>query len=137
MGQDIWCVVHSCNIAPSATTLKVSALQKHIDSALESDLERSLHTVLPGMQFNFDVTNICKNGLLGEVLGQHKAYVHDMYLQKPLQDVHEFHEGQQLKGRVLYVEPITKFVFLTLRGIGMAPKPELKVGQIINAKVGL
>lgn len=87
------------------------------------------------MQFNFDVTRTTKNGLLGELLDEIKAYVHDMYLQTPLQNIQDFQEGQELKGRVLYVEPITKFVFLTLRGIGVVPKCELKIGQIISAKV--
>lgn len=87
------------------------------------------------MQFNFDVTKITKNGLLGELLDEIKAYVPDMYLQTALQNVQDFQEGQELKGRVLYVEPITKFVFLTLRGIGIVPKCELKIGQIMTAKV--
>lgn len=87
------------------------------------------------MQFNFDILSIKKNGFVGEFLSEHRTYVHDMYFQKPLQDLKEFKEGQRMKGRVLYIEPITKFVFLTLRGIGIVPKAELKVGQIISAKV--
>lgn len=89
------------------------------------------------MQFKFDITTVCKNGLLGEFLYQYKAYAHDMYLQRPLQDVKEFKAGQEVKGRVLYVEPITKFVFMTLRGIGVVPKAELKVGEIVSAKVSM
>lgn len=87
------------------------------------------------MQFHFDIVTITKNGLLGQLLDENRAYVHDMYLQKPVQDVNAFKEGQELKARVLYIEPITKFVFLTLRGIGTVPKPELKVGEVISAKV--
>lgn len=87
------------------------------------------------MQFNVDITNVLKNGLLGNFMDQHKAYVHDMYLQKPLQTVSNFREGQEVKARVLYVEPITKIVFFTLRGIETTIEHGLKIGQIISAKV--
>lgn len=108
---------------------------KHIKSSREHEEERSLHSILPGMQFDFFVTDITKNGLLGEFWGQHKVYVHDFYFQKPLQNIKDFREGQELQGRVLYVEPITKIVFATLRGLELVSKPELKIGQIISAKV--
>lgn len=135
VGQNVWCVIHNCDIQSSATTLKVSTLQKHIDSAIEYETDRSLHTVLPGMQFKFDIIKLSKNGLLGEFLNESKAYVHNMYLQKPLQSIHEFKEGQEVKGRVLYIEPITKFVFITLRGIETIAKTELKIGEILSSKV--
>lgn len=40
-----------------------------------------------------------------------------------------------MRARVLYIEPITKFVYLTLRGIEKVPRQSLDIGQIINAQV--
>lgn len=58
-----------------------------------------------------------------------------MFLSEPLENLNKYQEGQILKARVLYIEPITKFVYLTLRGIAKIAKPSIDIGQIINTQV--
>lgn len=76
-----------------------------------------------------------KNGLQGNILGQHKAYINEIFLSQPLEKLNKYREGQVVKARVLYIEPITKFVYLTLRGLERSPKQSLDVGQIVKAQV--
>lgn len=44
-------------------------------------------------------------------------------------------EGSTVPAYVLFIEPITKITYLTLRGIENLPGPELTVGQISSSKV--
>lgn len=58
IGELLWCVIHVCNISPTATTLRVSARLDHINASVEDEDDRSLHTVIPGMQCEFEITKV-------------------------------------------------------------------------------
>lgn len=58
IGELLWCVVHVCNISPTATTLRVSARLSHIAATVEDEEDRSLHSVIPGMQCDFEITKV-------------------------------------------------------------------------------
>lgn len=58
IGQPLWCVVHTADITPSATTLRVSSRADHIHSATQDCEGLSLHSIVPGMQVEFEVTKV-------------------------------------------------------------------------------
>lgn len=113
----------------------------------------NLDYLLPTTIVNFQVSKILKNGLQGSIMNEvYTAYVNEHQLKDPLTLPEDYEVNTKYEARILYIMPLTKFVYLTLNlrnnvetkaedaeeeeTEGEPTKTELKTGEIVeNAKV--
>lgn len=130
----MWCVVNKSNIAKSAATLTVSTLMEDLNNQEETH-QINLNCVLPGTKVDFTTEEITKTGLRGKLFNTCNSCIPHMYFPTSYSDPNRFVEGQRLKAQVLYVEPITNIVYLTLKLTDKAVEKSLSIGAIITATV--
>lgn len=102
----------------------------------------NLDYLLPSTIVNFKVSKCLKNGLQGSIMNEvYTAYVNEHQLHQPLALPNDFEINAKHEARILYVMPLTKFVYLTLNlcdnvNTNLEGAEKLKHGDIVeNAKV--
>lgn len=75
-----------------------------------------LDYILPSTIVNFKVNKLLKNGIQGTIMNEvFTAYVNEHQLKDPLTLPEDYEINSTHEARILYVMPLTKFVYLTLR----------------------
>ncbi|XP_037828892.1 LOW QUALITY PROTEIN: protein RRP5 homolog [Lucilia sericata] len=75
----------------------------------------NLDYILPTTIVNFQVSKVLKNGLQGSIMNEvYTAYVNEHQLADPLTLPEDYEVNVKYEARILYVMPLTKFVYLTL-----------------------
>lgn len=74
-----------------------------------------LDYLLPSTIVNFQVNKLLKNGLQGSIMNEvFTAYVNEHQLKDPLTLPEDYEVNTTYEARILYVMPLTKFVYLSL-----------------------
>lgn len=115
---------------------------------IKDQSEPNLDYLLPSTIINFQVNKVLKNGLQGSIMNEiFTAYVNEHQLSGPLSLPEDYEVNTNYEARILYVMPLTKFVYLTMNlrnetatkadeEVDEAKKLTLKRGDIVeNAKV--
>lgn len=134
VGQLVWFVVTKCEISKEAATITVSTKSKDVSNNLAPDT-LPFHYLMPGTQVEFKVKRVLKDGLQGKIFNFENAYIHNLFLEKPLSSVGQYNEGDELTARILYIQPLSKFVFLSLQSFNFDETLHLKIGDILLASV--
>ncbi|CAG9771962.1 unnamed protein product [Ceutorhynchus assimilis] len=132
IGKPIWCVVHKFDNTATASTVRLSAKTEHL---LKQETVDNLHLLIPSMKVEFYMDKIKPHGILGKISDNNFiGYVDENYLNKPLAN---YQEGRLISAYILYVEPTTDIVHLTLRlPLVQQTKPlDVNVGDILTAQV--
>lgn len=132
VGQLIQCRVDSITKTTSTAnvTLSVATESKECEVTMES-LEQ-VDRLLPNTQVRLTVLKTSmRGGISGKILdGQFDAFINENHLgagKRPS----DFKVGQDIVARVLYVMPLTKFVFLTLNKF-VRPEKRLEEGIVLE-----
>ena len=82
---------------------------------IKDQSEPNLDYLLPSTIVNFQVNKVLKNGLQGSIMNEtFTAYVNEHQLSDPLSLPEDYEVNASCEARILYVMPLTKFVYLTL-----------------------
>ncbi|XP_065354946.1 protein RRP5 homolog [Calliphora vicina] len=74
-----------------------------------------LDYLMPSTIVNFQVSKVLKNGLQGTIMNEvYTAYVNEHQLADPLALPEDYEVNAKYEARILYVMPLTKFVYLTI-----------------------
>lgn len=110
--------VNTVSHATSASTATF-VLTNNTKASLAQLKEPNVNYILPGIQVNFKVTKVLKDGLQGTIFdGSLVAYINEHQL--GLSDKHvprelkSYEVDTNINARVLYVMPLTKIVYLSL-----------------------
>lgn len=133
-GEPLWCVVQKCDVIGVASTATVTALKEKIEST-KIVKETSLDYLFPGMQISVTVNKILTNGLEVRFLNNYTGYIHESYLQNIFDRTTSYKTGQVVSARVMYVVPVTKLAFLSLRSLEFSDSPLLDDGIVLNCSV--
>ncbi|XP_078421131.1 protein RRP5 homolog isoform X1 [Cetorhinus maximus] len=95
-----------------------------IAATAAEDQKWSLCNLLPGLMMRAEVQKVTLQGLVLQFLSGLSGSVDFMHLDP--QKVGTYHKGQKLKACVLYVQPDTKSVHLTLRPLFLQPGAALQ-----------
>lgn len=82
----------------------------------------------------FSMFQILPNGIKGHFFENCFGYIDESQMFKHIKKVH-LKEGGKISAYVLYVEPITRITYLTLRGLEDLPEPDIQIGKVVSAKV--
>ncbi|XP_015787684.1 protein RRP5 homolog [Tetranychus urticae] len=126
-----------CNII-SASQRVVKLTTKAIKPRNSEDSTFPTSCLLPGVTVTAKVLATCEVGLEVVVFGQHRGFVHKDHL-KTIWDLprDDYQVGEDLKGIILFVNPVNKVVALSLRShpeLSSLKKSwaELRIGQLIE-----
>nr|XP_015835283.1 PREDICTED: protein RRP5 homolog isoform X2 [Tribolium castaneum] len=133
LGEPLFCVIHKVVSSNSATTLSVSAKHDHVHRALMQD-DLSISDLIPGMKVDFFVEEILPHGIKGQLAENCYAYVDETFTFSRIKK-ERIKEGKSIPAYVLFVEPVTKVTYLSLRGLEKLPEPELTIGQVCSAQI--
>ncbi|KAL5273952.1 PDCD11 family protein [Megaselia abdita] len=107
------------------------------DNAKIKDLtDCNLDYILPGVTVSFLVTAHLKDGLRGTIMnGEFAAYINEHHLTTPLTTVDSIKLNSTVNGKVLYIMPLTKLVYLTLNLDPIPVEPDYHRGDIVEKAV--
>lgn len=130
VGQLVPCRIESLDKTSSTSnvTVIVAKDQKHREVEMEAiaNIDRLMPTSVVTLTL---LSNTIRHGLSGKILdGQFEGFINDQHLGAG-KKVSEFEIGQEIKATVLYVMPLTKFVYLTLNKF-IASEKRLEDGSI-------
>uniref|UniRef100_A0A1B0GJY3 rRNA biogenesis protein RRP5 n=1 Tax=Lutzomyia longipalpis TaxID=7200 RepID=A0A1B0GJY3_LUTLO len=112
VGELIMCTLHKVTTNSSVTTVQLKECTK--EKVLSSEEDIQLDHVFPTLTVKFIIVDCVKNGLMGKILdGTYTAYINQTHLGQGKR-VEDFEIGSEIEAKVLYVMPLTKFVYLTL-----------------------
>jgi len=93
----------------------------------------TIHNLLPGTQISVTVDAHISNGLKVALKGGLIGYIHHEQLGEVTQDVDEYSVGSSLDARLLFIQPTTNTIFLTLRDVRSKDVFKgLKAGQLVE-----
>ncbi|XP_059619898.1 protein RRP5 homolog [Phlebotomus argentipes] len=111
IGELVYCNLQKVKSTSSVTTVQLKECPKKRILSSEEDL---LDHVLPTLTVKFIVLDTVRDGLMGKILdGSYTAYINQIHLGRG-KVVDDFEIGSEIEAKVLYVMPLTKFVYLTL-----------------------
>ncbi|KAJ3655566.1 hypothetical protein Zmor_014689 [Zophobas morio] len=131
VGEPLYCVIHKIDESNVATTLTVSAKQEHVSKIQPNDL--SLNHLIPGMKVELLIEEVTPQGIRGQFFENCFGYIDETQFSKV--NAATLKEGTTVDAYVLFVEPITKVTYLTLRGLGNLTEPKFELGKIVSAKI--
>lgn len=116
--------------------LQLSVNPKTIAQALAgSDQSWTLTNILPGLLVNATIKKVTKNGLFMKFLSDFSGQVDFLHM-----ETSNYKEGDEVRACVLYVEPTTRLVGLSLRSYLLVPGTRvdtiypsgLQIGQVLK-----
>ncbi|XP_078079096.1 protein RRP5 homolog isoform X2 [Mustelus asterias] len=117
--------------------VQLSTHPADVASALATEDQKwNLCNLLPGLVMKAEVQKVTEHGLVLQFLSGLPGSVDFMHLDP--QKVGTYHKGQKLKACILYVQPDTKSVHLTLRPLFLQPGPVLQqpnahgIGEVLE-----
>ncbi|RWS27523.1 protein RRP5-like protein [Leptotrombidium deliense] len=132
VGQLMLCEVKSCD----NRIIKLGAVTKNTITGSES-VHFSASCLLPGLRISATVMDVSEKGLHVMVLNEFKGFVHKNHL-KSVWDLptRDYKIAQNVKGTILYRNPLTKLVAITLRKMDPESLTQnwhgIRVGKIIK-----
>uniref|UniRef100_A0A182P930 S1 motif domain-containing protein n=1 Tax=Anopheles epiroticus TaxID=199890 RepID=A0A182P930_9DIPT len=116
VGRNLICSIVSVKAAgPSGTVLVLKALSPGEPRVLNVE-EATMETIVPGCQLTFTVGEPVEHGLRGMLFEDTvPAYVNKYHLTKVTSSVEKYSMFKQLPATLLYVQPYTNEVFVSLR----------------------
>ncbi|XP_044266223.1 protein RRP5 homolog [Tribolium madens] len=132
-GEPLYCVIHKVITSDNATTLTVSAKHEHLHKSQVKD-DLSINDLIPGMKVDFFVEEVLPHGIKGQFFENCYGYVDETYIFSLIKK-EKIKEGKSIPAYVLFVEPVTKVTYLTLRGLEKLPGPEFTIGEILPAQI--
>ncbi|KAK5647128.1 hypothetical protein RI129_005592 [Pyrocoelia pectoralis] len=130
VGQSLWCIIKKSTIVSDVITLVVSVLDNN--TKLNDDME-PFH-LIPGTPVNFSVSKVVGCGLMGTFLKQQGGCIHESYLTTPLQNISDYSNGDHFKAYLLYIHPVTKHTYFTLRPTH-STAPKYEKDTILNCQI--
>ncbi|KAH8360095.1 hypothetical protein KR093_010661 [Drosophila rubida] len=114
IGQLAFLKVKQINHNDDQSTCQCAHLEQG-NLKIKSKNETNLDYIVPGTIVKFKVTKQNKNGLEGNIMNEaFRGYVNEHYLAETLHTPQDYEVNTEYFGRVLYVMPLTKVVYLTL-----------------------
>lgn len=134
-GTSVWCVVQNANIQEHASILTVSTLDEDLQKVAPLKKDTSLDDLTPGMTVTFDVKKVLKDGLRGTICQNCTAFIETANLTKIKDNPQNYKIGQKLSAILLFVQPTTKFSYLTLQRTSNVPSPRISMGAKLSGRV--
>ncbi|GAB0097371.1 RRP5 [Sergentomyia squamirostris] len=129
IGELIFCTLTKVKSTSSVTTVQLKSCSKK--KILEVVSEAQLDYIVPTITVKFIIMNVVKNGIMGKILdGEYTAYINEVHLGQG-KSVKDFEIGKEIEAKILYVMPLTKFVYLTLNSF-TAPEKRIMYGRIME-----
>lgn len=75
------------------------------------------------------------NGLEGKFLNDYTGYVHEGQLSGIMDKLKSYSVEQVVEARIMYVMPVTKLAYLTLRSLEPHDRGKIQDGGIMSCKV--
>ncbi|XP_061625770.1 protein RRP5 homolog isoform X1 [Phyllopteryx taeniolatus] len=100
----------------------------------ESQQGWTLTNLLPGLLVKATVKKVTKHGLLMDFLSSFSGQVDFLHMEREMAS--SYTEGSKALARVLYVEPSTRLVGLSLRGYIVQPKTRINTVPACGDRVG-
>ena len=114
VGELVFLKVDKITIDTSVSTCICREIQAE-NLKIKDQSEPNLDYLLPSTIVNFQVNKVLKNGLQGSIMNEiFTAYVNEHQLLDPLSLPEDYEVNSSCEARILYVMPLTKFVYLTL-----------------------
>ncbi|KNC26827.1 hypothetical protein FF38_13012 [Lucilia cuprina] len=114
VGELIYLKVDKVTVDKSVSTC-ICAEIKPNKLKIKDQNDPNLDYILPTTIVNFQVSKVLKNGLQGSIMNEvYTAYVNEHQLADPLTLPEDYEVNVKYEARILYVMPLTKFVYLTL-----------------------
>lgn len=119
VGGLVFAKVDEVKTSTAASTVQLITANSPKNWTMKNFEEPNINYLLPSAIVNFKITKILKNGLQGSLFNEHFiGYINEHQLGieegKPFIQPKNFHVGEERKARILYVQPLTKLVYLTL-----------------------
>ncbi|XP_052756608.1 protein RRP5 homolog [Galleria mellonella] len=128
VGVLAWCCIKSVTISPDNSIVKLSNELSAIQRC--TPRPRAALQLLPATPLDFTVQKPLDNGIEGHVLEDTVAYIQRDQVDKVKGKKPAL--GQKIRARVLYVMPIRKTPFLTMKDIFATTYPNLEEEQILK-----
>lgn len=114
IGQSVSVRIDELTKTPTTANVNLSLVDEKTSKEVDLDMVEKLDYLLPTTQVQLTILNTLKNGLSGKILdGTFDAYINEHHLGKG-KSLTDFEVGQDVLATVLYVMPLTKFVYLSL-----------------------
>lgn len=132
VGQLVSCRIEELTKTASTANVKLSLVADDSEREVDLDMVEKLDYLVPTSQVQLTIlNNTLKNGLSGKILdGQFEAFINEQHLGTG-KSLRNFEVGQDVVATVLYVMPLTKFVYLTLNTF-LSAKKRLPEGSLHN-----
>lgn len=140
VGELVHLKVIKVNTDVAATTCTCRLLQPE-EMSVKSQKDTKLDYLMPLSVVKFHVTKVLKKGLQGTIMeGTYTAFVNEYHLSTSLSWLNEYEADKVYDGRIMYVMPLTKVVYISLNtSFEKIKEPEqetpIKDGEIIKAAV--
>lgn len=114
VGELIYLKVKKITSDKSASTCACAEIGSN-KLKIKDQNDPNLDYLLPTTIVQFQVSKLLKNGLQGSIMNEvYTAYVNEHHLSDPLSLPEDYEVNAKYEARILYVMPLTKFVYLTL-----------------------
>ncbi|XP_046478494.1 rRNA biogenesis protein RRP5 [Neodiprion pinetum] len=131
IGQQLFLAIKTVETSESASTLKLSAKEKHSSKAVSQDTQL-LDALVPGTKLVLTIKSVLSNGLQVLYNESNIGYINQIYLDNPLSS---YETDESVHGTLLYVLPTVKFAYFSLL-TEESETEKLNIGDIItNATV--
>lgn len=119
VGRVLFCKVDDAKSTSAASIVRFVLANSEKNWSTKNFAEPNITYLLPTSIVTFKVNKILKNGLQGTLFdGNFTGYVNEHQLgaeeEKSFHKPRDFKVGNELSARILYVQPLTKLVYLTL-----------------------
>lgn len=129
IGELVFCSLNKITSTASVTTVQLKECPKKRTLTAEGDT--MLDYIFPTLTVKFIIVDVVKNGLMGKILdGTYTAYINQIHL-GPGKVINDFQIGTEIEAKILYVMPLTKFVYLTLNSF-VVPDKRIPFGKILE-----
>ncbi|KAG1701414.1 Protein RRP5 [Nymphon striatum] len=134
IGQVIQCMIDIADKANPASRITNRVVNLTVDpvkvksAMMKASMNINLHTLIPGMLLPCSVVKIVKEGVIIKSL-QYDGCVPKIYLKSPLDKPHDYKIGEKIHGRVMYIHPILKTMYVTFNKF-IVEKNEINAGEM-------
>ncbi|XP_058825044.1 protein RRP5 homolog [Topomyia yanbarensis] len=114
IGANLYCSIEKVTQTNVSATIILKAFKPNEPRKLAID-NANIDSIVPGSVVTFTVGSVLSNGLQGTLFDDTvSAFVNENMLEKPLSRLNNYELFRQIQGRILYVMPMSKHIFLTL-----------------------
>lgn len=119
VGRVLFCKVDEVKSTSAASIVRFILINSEKNWIMKNFAEPNITYLLPSSIVTFKVSKILKNGLQGTLFDENFiGYINEHQLgigeEKSFHKPRDFKVGSELAARILYVQPLTKLVYLTL-----------------------